>query len=440
MRNKDMDNKVFWTSETQMFYERKCILKATGCHVIDSDNNKYLDANSGTWNVFLGHGNKEIGTCIDKQITKLDYLSNHQFFHEEGEKLASRLINLFPKDTFASVYFTSGGAEAVDTALKISKQFWYNKNEKGKHRFISLFESYHGSTIGATSVSGDPWDRVPFDTILNDSIHIYPQYCYNCRLGLDKSNCNLACIKDLEYKINFYGAENISSIIIEPVMGVGGVIIPSREYLKELVELCHKNNILVIFDEVTSGIGRCGYYFACMKFGIYPDLLLFGKAISNGSQPLAGIMISKKIYDAFCSKDSEMQFRHGFTNSGHPVACAAGNCVLDIMERDKIIEKCRKKSLLFEQKLKKLHSYPFFGEIRIIGLMIAIELINPNDQNPLVIPKLDIILRDRGILISQMTQVIGLMPSVIMTDKEFETVLNIIIDTVNEYLINNHIY
>lgn len=110
------------------------------------------------------------------------------------------------------------------------------------------------------------------------------------------------------------------------------------------------------------------------------------------------------------------------------------------MERDKIIEKCRKKSLLFEQKLKKLHSYPFFGEIRIIGLMIAIELINPNDQNPLVIPKLDIILRDRGILISQMTQVIGLMPSVIMTDKEFETVLNIIIDTVNEYLINNHIY
>lgn len=429
-----LDNKTFWTSETQMFYERKCIIKAEGNYLTDSDKNIYLDANSGTWNVFLGHGNKEIGNCLNKQISQLDYLPNHEFFHVQGEKLAKRLINLFPKGIFSSVYFTSGGAEAVDTALKISKQFWYNNGQKGKYRFISLYESYHGSTIGAVGVSGDPWDRIPFDSIINDAIHIYPQYCYRCRLGLNKNTCGLACIKDLEYKINFYGAENISALIIEPIMGVGGVIIPSQDYFRQLVELCHKNNILVIFDEVTSGLGRTGYYFSCMKYGIYPDLLLFGKAISNGTQPLAGVMISNNVYNAFYSKNKEKQFRHGFTNSGHPLACAAGNCVLDIMERDNIIEKCQEKSKVFEQKLKKIKAYRFIGEVRIIGLMIAIELVNPNNNAPLIIPRLDILLREKGILISQMTQVIGLMPPITMTENEFEIVLNVIINTVEEYL------
>lgn len=434
-----MDNKEFWTSETQMFYNRKCIIKAEGCHLIDSEGKIYLDANSGTWNVLLGHGYEEIGSSLYKQIQKLDYPSNHQFYHEQGEKLARRLIDLFPKDTFSSVYFTSGGAEAVDTALKISKQFWYNTNEKGKHRFISLYESYHGSTIGAVGISGDSWDRIPFDAIINDSIHIYPQYCYHCRLGLDKESCGLACIKDLEYKIDFYGAENICALIIEPIMGVGGVLEPSKEYFKKLVDLCHKNNILVIFDEVTSGIGRSGSYFACMKYGIYPDLLLFGKAISNGSQPLAGVMISKQIYNAFCSINSERQFRHGFTNSGHPLACAAGNCVLDIMERDNIIQKCQEKSEIFKKKIEALRVHPFIGEIRVAGLMIGIELINPEDKAPLIIPGLDILLRNNGILVSQMTQVIGLMPPVVMSEEEFGKVLDVIVHTIKIYLKNKNL-
>ena len=432
------DSKSFWTSETQLYYDRECIVKAKGCYLYDSKGNEYLDANSGTWNVFLGHGIDEIGKCLEHQMSKLDYSSNHQFFHEQGDRLATRLIDLFPQGTFCSVYFTSGGAEAVETALKISKQYWYNNNEKGKRRNISLFESYHGSTLGAMSVSGDPWDRIPYDPIINDPIHIYPQYCYQCRLGLNNRNCNLACLKDLEYKIKFYGAENISALIVEPIMGVGGVIIPTKEYLLGIVNLCHQNNILLIFDEVTSGIGRCGFYFACMKYGIYPDLLIFGKAISNGAQPLAGVLISRKIYETFRSPDSFFQFRHGFTNSGHPIACAVGNCVLDIIEKNKIIAYCTEKSLKFEEKLKRLARYPFIGEIRIIGLMIAIELIKPEDFSPLVIPRLDLRLKEQGILISQMTQVIGLMPPIVMSDEEFERVLDIIVCTVAKFLENGN--
>lgn len=430
------DSKSFWTSETQLYYDRACIVRAKGCYLYDSMGNKYLDVNSGTWNVFLGHGISEIRYCFGNQMSKLDYSSNHQFFHEQGEKLAARLIGLFPEGAFRSVFFTSGGAEAVETALKISKQYWYNRNEKGKHRNISLFESYHGATLGAMSVSGDPWDRVPYDSIIKDSIHVYPQYCYQCRLGLNNSICNMACLKDLEYKIKFYGAENISALIVEPIMGVGGVIIPTREYLAGLVNLCRQNNILVIFDEVTSGMGRCGAYFACMKYDIYPDILVFGKAVSNGAQPLAGVLISNEIYGMFSAADPCAQFRHGFTNSGHPIACAVGNCVFDLMERDKVISHCIEKSALFNKHLKELSKFSFIGEIRIIGLMIAIELIDPDDRSPLVIPRLDIMIRERGILISQMTQVIGLMPPVIMTENEFSRALNIIVDTVKNYLLN----
>lgn len=432
-----MDNtnsNVFWTSETQLYYERACIINAEGCYLYDAEGNKFLDANSGTWNVFLGHGINEIGDCISEQLKKMDYMSNHRFAHEQGIRLSARLVKLFPKGTFSSVYFTSGGAEAVDTAIKMAKQYWYNRGQQGKNRVLSLFESYHGSTIGAVGVSGDPWDRIPFDALFNDSIHFYPQYCYQCRLGLNRHTCKTACIRDLEYKINFYGEENISALIIEPIMGVGGVIIPDADYLSSVLSICKKHNVLLIFDEVTSGIGRCGEYFACMRYGVYPDMLLFGKAISNGSQPLAGVMVNEKIMMEFISPQMDRQFRHGFTNSGHPVACAAGNCVLDIFEKENIIGLCKQKSRVFSDLLMGLKEYPFIGDIRIIGLMVAIELINPKNGSPLNIPNLDIIFRKRGILLSQMTQVIGLMPPVIMTKKEFERVIDTIIDTIQEYV------
>lgn len=430
------NNKTFWTSETQLYYDRICISSASGCYLYDVNKNKYLDANSGTWNVFLGHGISAIGDCISAQQHKLDYVSNHRFIHEQGSRLSERLISLFPQKTFSSIYFTSGGAEAVDTSLKMAKQYWYNKGCKSKNRVISLYESYHGSTIGAVGVSGDPWDRIPFDPIINDSVHFYPQYCFLCRLGLKSSQCNMVCLSDLEYKIKFYGEENISALIMEPIMGVGGVIIPDKEYMSRIRELCNKYDILLIFDEVTSGIGRCGEYFSCIKYGIYPDMLLFGKAISNGSQPLGGVIVSEKVMNAFVSPDMQIQFRHGFTNSGHPVACASGNCVLDIFERDNIIELCRKKSECFSTILNRLKTYPFIGEIRIIGLMIAIELINPKDGTPLVISGLDIIFRNKGLLLSQMTQVICLMPPVIMTEEEFDKVVSIIAETIGEYVEN----
>lgn len=427
------DSKKFWTSESQMFYERDKLVSCKGNFVIDENGKKYLDLNSGTWNVLFGHSRPEYYEAINNQLKSLEYIPNIRFRHDSGDKLAHRLLSYLPSK-YQHVYFTSGGAEAVETAIKLARGYFYEKGEKGKRRVISLYESYHGSTLGAMSASGDPWDRIPFDPLLKDTLKIYPQYCYKCRLGLKKECCNYACLKDLEYQINFYGAENICALILEPIMGVGGVIIPDERWLKRVVELCHENNIIVIFDEISSGSGRTGELFACQGYNIYPDIILFGKGISNGVQPLAGVIVSKEIFDCFVSPEREKQFRHGFTNSGHPVACTCGNVTLNIIEKENVLEIIKQKEKEFKEILEKLKSKRYIGEIRIKGLMIAIELLNPKDGKDLNIPDFDIILRNDGLIVSQMCQVVCFMPSVCTTKELFQQGINILCRNVEKYL------
>lgn len=403
-----------------MYYNREKIVHAQGNVLIDSNNKQYIDLNSGTWNVFLGHGRREFSATLYEQAISVDFVPNHRFYHEQGQKLAQRLIDLFPTGLFTSVFFTSGGSEAIESALKVSKQFFYHIGKPNKNRYISLFGSYHGATLGCIGLSGDPWDRVPFDGIFIDSIHAYPQYCYRCGLGLSYGKCNYACLRDLEYKINFYGAENICALIIEPIMGLAGAIIPDIHYLEKIFELCHKNDILIIYDEVSSGMGRTGQYFNCLKHNLFPDILVFGKAISNGVQPLGGMLVSPKIVDAFQSSDNTRQFRNGFSSSGHPVACSVGNIVLDIFENENIVNLCISKSISFNRIIKSYSKHPFFGEIRIEGLMIAIEIINPVTGDPWTVPNLDLRLREAGFLIYQLSNIVMLCPSVITAEHEID--------------------
>jgi len=428
-----MNSRSFWTSETQMFYEREQIVKAEGCYVWDSSGKRYLDFNSGTWNVILGHSRPEFKDVLLSQLKDFEYIPNVRFFHKTGVDLAEKLLNLLP-DEFSHVYFTSGGAEAVETSIKLARQYWYNKEKKGKTRFISLYESYHGSTLAAMSLSGDPWSRMPFDPLLKDFLHIYPQYCYRCRLGLQSGSCNYACLNDLKYQIAFYGAESICAIIIEPIMGVGGVIIPDKKYLTDVVNICRENDIIVIFDEVTTGIGRAGNYFACQEYDIYPDIIVFGKGISNGTQPLAGIIVTAEVFNEFLSPEIANQFRHGFTNSGHPLACCAGKTQLEIFERESIIPTCREKEQLLKMKLDGLTNKPYIGEIRIKGLMVAIELIDPITKKELVIDSLDIKLKEAGLVVSQMCQVVCLMPPVIITEDQIDSALGIIEQVIEQTL------
>lgn len=427
------DDKTFYTSETQMFYDRNKILKCKDEFLYDENGKKYLDMNSGTWNVILGYNREEYNKSIKELNNGVQFIPNVRFYHEQGEKLSKRIINLLPKD-YSSIFFTSGGAEAVETALKFAKQYWYNNGYKNKNRVISLYDSYHGSTLGAVSVSGDPWDRTAFDPILFNSLKMYPYYCYKCRLGLEKKYCNYACLNDLKWQIEFYGEENISSLIIEPIMGVGGILIPSKEWLSSLIDICHQHNILVIFDEVTSGFGRCGNYFSFLDYDVKPDIVTFGKCVSNGVAPLAGTIITKKIYDCFYNENADKQFKHGFTNAGHPLSCAIGNVTLDIFERENILEVIKQKEKEFNKILETLKGKKYIGEIRIKGLMIAIELIDPRTNGSLIIPDLLYKFKEKGIIMSQMTQVVNFMPSIKVTNEEFKYAIDIMIELIEEYL------
>lgn len=431
-------NKCFWTSETQLAYEREKIIKCDGQYLYSENGKKYLDLNSGTWNVLLGYNRKEFNKKINELNNGVQFIPNVRFTHEQGEQLAKRILDKIPR-VYSSVFFTSGGSEAVETAIKFAKQYWYNKGFPGKNRIISFYEAYHGSTIAAVSLSSDPWDRIAYDGMLLNTLKAYPYYCYKCRLATNNS-CNLACLQDLEKQIQFYGAENISSLIIEPIMGVGGILIPSKEWLQRLVDICHQNNILVIFDEVTSGFGRSGNYFSFMDYGVQPDIIAFGKCISNGVVPLGGTIVTKKIYMEFESYDSNKQFKHGFTNSGHPLSCAIGNIVLDIFEQEKIIDLIKDKEKNFKKIIyKSLKGKKYIGEIRIKGLMIAIELIYPDSNESLVIPDLLYKFKEQGIIMSQMTQVVNFMPSICVKEEEIKLGLDCLIKIVEEYLIKQKI-
>lgn len=434
MRN----DKVFWTSETQMAYEREKIVKCDGAYIFDDKGNKYLDLNSGTWNVLLGYNKVLFNKTINELTNSVHFIPNVRFYHEEGEKLSKRILDKLP-NIYKSIFFTSGGSEAVETAVKFAKQYWYNIGYPGKSRVISFYDSYHGSTIGAVSLSSDPWDRIAYDGMLLDSIKAYPYYCYKCKFDLDNKTCNYACLKELENQINFYGDETISSLIIEPIMGVGGILIPSMEWMKNLVDMCHRHNILVIFDEVTSGFGRCGNYFSFLNYNVLPDIITFGKCISNGIVPLGGTIVTKEIYDAYYSHNTDLQFKHGFTNSGHPLCCAVGNAVLDEFEKNNVLDIIKEKKLSFEKIIKnKLKDKNYIGEIRIIGLMIAIELIHPRTKKSLVIPDLLYLFKEKGIIMSQMTQVVNFMPSICVTDSEIIYGIDILINIVEGYLKDNN--
>ena len=430
------DYKLHWTTESQMFYNRDKIIKCEGKYIYDETGKKYLDLNSGTWNVILGYNRKEFKKVLENQLNEVQFVPNVRFCHEQGIKLSSRILGYLP-NTYTNIFYTCGGGEAVETALKIAKQYWYNKGFKAKHRVISLYESYHGSTLGAMSVSGDPWDRIPFDTILNDSLKFIPQYCYNCRLGLTKKNCNYACIKNLEYIINFYGEENISSLIIEPIMGVGGIIIPDKKWIQDLVNLCHKYNIIVIFDEVSSGFGRCGNYFSFLDYEVEPDIITFGKAASNGVQALGGAIVKREIFDTFVDEDTSKQFRHGFTNSGHPIACAVGNKVLDIFEEEKILSKIKKIEKMMIEKYSSLKNLKYIGEIRIKGLMVGIEMKNPFKNEVLDINDLEYRFKEKGIIMSRMYGVICFMPTILTNEKDIDYSISCIKEIIESYIYEN---
>ena len=346
--------------------------RAEGCFVYTDDGKRYMDASGGAAVVTIGHGVEEIGRAMAEQASRLAYVHSSQFQTEIAEKLAQRILGLAPDGMRPEgrVYFTSGGSEATETALKLARQYWLERGETKRFRVLSRLQSYHGSTLGALSVSGNVRRREPFAPMLAEWGHIPPCYCYRCPYGLRYPECIVECAEDLSRMLERDGSEDVAAFIFEPVVGATlGAVVPPDGYVQRIAEICRQHGILLIADEVMTGMGRTGKPFAVEHWGATPDMILVGKGIASGYAPLGAVIVSGRVAETI-SRGSGT-FLHGFTYNAHPVATAAGNAVLDYIERENLFARVDVAGKEMRAALEPLKKFSVVADVRGHGIAVG---------------------------------------------------------------------
>jgi|HubBroStandDraft_5_1064220.scaffolds.fasta_scaffold40561_2 adenosylmethionine-8-amino-7-oxononanoate aminotransferase len=352
-------------------------VRGEGCFVYTDDGRRFLDASGGAAVVTIGHGVESVGRAMAEQATRLAYVHSSQYHSAVVEKLAERILALAPRgmQSGGRVYFTSGGSEATETALKLARQYWIERGEKKRYRVISRKQSYHGSTLGALSASGNVKRREPFAPLLSEWGHIEPCYCYRCPFGLKYPECNVECADALDRLLSSEGAGDVAAFIFEPVVGATlGAVVPPPGYVERIAEICERHGILLIADEVMTGMGRTGKPFAIEYEGVVPDMILVGKGIASGYAPLGAVIASGEVAGAIASGSGA--FLHGYTYNGHPVAAAAANGVLDYIESEKLFERVEPVGAELRAALETLRKYSVVGDVRGRGLLLAVEFVS----------------------------------------------------------------
>ncbi len=382
----EKDLKYLWHPYTQMMDLEKnpplLIKKAEGIKLF-TDSNFYYDTISSWWCNLHGHNHPIIIKAINEQLKKLDHTLFAGFTNEPAIELAEKLIEL-TKPHFKRVFYSDNGSTAVEVALKMSYQYWYNIGRREKKQFISLDNAYHGDTIGTMAVSGDSIFNSVFSDLLKPSIKVKSPYCYRCPIDKTLENCQTACIKDLEQVLQ-KNHTYIAGIIIEPlVLAAGGMIIYPKEYLQKVGDLCQKYQIHLILDEVAVGFGRTGKMFAFENVNIKPDFLCLSKGLTNGVLPFSATLTTEIVFQAFYAdfKDKKT-FYHGHTFTGNPLGAITALANLRIFEEENSLENVKKVNLTLQQRMLKFLDYPFIGDVRIIGTICAIELVkNKKTKEP----------------------------------------------------------
>src|ERR1700733_3540060 len=351
-------------------------VRGEGCFIYTAEGQRYLDASGGAAVVTIGHGVAEVANAMAAQAARPAYGHSSQFHTAVAEKLAERILALAPRDMHKGgrVYFTSGGSEATETALKLARQYWIERGQPKRFRVLSRLQSYHGSTLGALSVSGNVRRREPFAPMLSEWGHIPPCYCYRCPFGLKYPECNVDCADELDRALTRDGSKDVAAFIFEPVVGATlGAVSPPEGYVQRIAEICHRHGILLIADEIMSGMGRTGRPFAVEHWGVSPDLILVGKGIASGYAPLGAVIAAGHVVDAI-SKGTGT-FLHGFTYNAHPVSAAAGNAVLDYIEQENLFARVEPAGRELREALEPLRKFSVVGDVRGMGLLLAIEFV-----------------------------------------------------------------
>lgn len=361
----------------------RMLVSAKGMYWTNDDGNAVLDMTAGLWCSNLGHGRPEIAEAIYASAQKLDYAPSFNFGHASSFELAERLTDLAPGD-LNKVFFTTSGSEAVDTALKIALSYQVSRGKSSKRMIISREMSYHGVNFGGTAVGGigvntknySRWgdvDHIPHTLDIERNAF---------SRGLPKLGAERADV--LEDLVKLHGAENISALIVEPIAGAGGVIMPPEGYLQRLREICTKNDILLIFDEVVCAFGRTGSFTAAQEFGVQPDLITSAKGLTSGTVPMGAVFVSDEIYNTIIDASDGIEFFHGYTYSAHPLACAAALACLDLYGKENLFARANQGiGSYFEQVLHNLKDLPGVIDVRNYGLLGAVQFESRPDAVPL---------------------------------------------------------
>ncbi len=350
-------------------------VSAQGCWITDSAGKKYLDASGGAAVSCLGHGHPDVLAAMHAQIDRIAYAHTSFFSTEVAEQLADTLIGSAPAG-ISHAYLVSGGSEAMEAALKLARQYFVEKGEPQRARFIGRRNSYHGNTLGALAVGGNQWRRRQFAPLLIDVEHVSPTYAYRDQLdGEAAEQYGARLAQELADTVERLGGKNVIAFVAETVGGAtSGALTPPPGYFKKVREICDRHGILLILDEVMCGMGRTGTLHACEQEGVAPDLMAIAKGLGGGYQPVGAVLIGRQVIDAIGAGSGF--FQHGHTYIGHPVACAAALAVQNVFARDKLVERCAQQGARLRAALEdKFRQHPQVGDIRGRGLFQAIELV-----------------------------------------------------------------
>jgi adenosylmethionine-8-amino-7-oxononanoate aminotransferase len=351
------------------------IVRGEGPYVFDEHGKRYLDGLSGLFCSALGHGRTEIGEAMARQVEELDFTTNWSYAHPRSIELASRLAALAPGD-LNRVFFTSGGSEAVESAIKLVRNFFRLQGKGQKHKLIARDVAYHGTTLGALAATGITSLRAPFEPLAPGGCHVPNTNSYRWPEGRDP----LWAADAIEERIEFEGPETVAAVILEPLQNAGGCIPPQEGYFRRVREICDRNDVLLISDEVICAFGRLGHWFGCERYGYQPDIITVAKALTAAYAPMGAMIASDRVAEPFMH-GTEM-FAHGFTFAGHPVAAAAAMANLDIYEREDINGHVLRTEPDFRAMMEGLRDIPIVGDVRGAGFFQAIELVKDRETKP----------------------------------------------------------
>lgn len=416
----DWDKKYVWHPFTQMQdwagAEPLMIERGEGFHLVDVDGRRYIDGVSSLWVLVHGHGKKELLNAMEKQARLLCHSTLLGLANVPSALLAKKLIDIAPKG-LAKVFYSDNGSTSVEIALKMAYQYWQQRGEKKRKRFLSFTNGYHGDTIGSVSVGGIDLFHQVYRPLLFKTLKAPSPYCFRCPLKLSRKTCREACVDAFAGLVKRYG-DQICAVVMEPlVQGAAGMIVQPEGFLKKIWEIAKEANLLFIADEVATGFGRTGTMFACDQEQVRPDFLCLSKSITGGYLPLAATLTTEEVYGAFLGEFHEFKtFFHGHTYTGNPVACAVALENLSLYESEKLMEKLRGTVETLKAELSRFKALPHVGEVRQKGLMVGIELVKEGKTKRAYSPRERVgqrvtsEARQRGAVIRPLGDVIVLMP------------------------------